>query len=125
MKREKYNGWTNYETWLVNLWMDNDQISQGYFAEMADEALDAATPTGSWTREESARFVLADKLKDHFENEYGGLVGPSGMWSDLLGAALSEVNWDEIASHLMDEAVERKKEEDKEWKDYAADKTAE
>ena len=20
---EKYNGWTNYETWLVNLWLGN------------------------------------------------------------------------------------------------------
>lgn len=20
-----YNGWTNYETWLVNLWIQNDQ----------------------------------------------------------------------------------------------------
>ena len=22
---EKYNGWTNYETWNVNLWFNNDE----------------------------------------------------------------------------------------------------
>ena len=27
---ERYNGWTNYETWLVNLWMDNEQGSQEF-----------------------------------------------------------------------------------------------
>lgn len=24
MKNEKYNGWTNYDTWLVALWLGND-----------------------------------------------------------------------------------------------------
>ena len=25
-----YNGWTNYETWNVALWMDNDETSYQY-----------------------------------------------------------------------------------------------
>ena len=24
MENTKYNGWTNYDTWLVSLWIDND-----------------------------------------------------------------------------------------------------
>ena len=24
MERKEYNGWTNYATWLTNLWIDND-----------------------------------------------------------------------------------------------------
>jgi hypothetical protein len=24
MDQAKYNGWTNRETWLVNLWLNND-----------------------------------------------------------------------------------------------------
>lgn len=25
MSNEKYNGWTNRDTWLVKLWLDNDR----------------------------------------------------------------------------------------------------
>ena len=36
--RTKYNGWTNYETWLCNLWMDSldfqDSIDDGTFDDM-------------------------------------------------------------------------------------------
>jgi hypothetical protein len=31
-----YNGWTNYETWLVKLWLDNDQWSQEAMLELAE-----------------------------------------------------------------------------------------
>ena len=27
---QEYNGWTNYETWNVALWMDNDETSYQY-----------------------------------------------------------------------------------------------
>ena len=29
-KAMSYNGWTNYETWNVALWMDNDETSYQY-----------------------------------------------------------------------------------------------
>lgn len=25
MENEKYNGWSNYDTWLVALWLNNDE----------------------------------------------------------------------------------------------------
>lgn len=31
METTKYNGWTNYETWLVNIWFDQS------FSEWASE----------------------------------------------------------------------------------------
>lgn len=29
MKNEKYQGWTNWDTWSVNLWYTNDNIAYG------------------------------------------------------------------------------------------------
>ena len=55
-----YNGWTNYETWVVNLWIDNEQGSQDFIRETAKEIYAEAKATDSWTREESARFCLSD-----------------------------------------------------------------
>ena len=30
-----YQGWTNYETWAVNLWLGNEQGSHEYWQEQA------------------------------------------------------------------------------------------
>jgi hypothetical protein len=97
-----YNGWTNYETWAVKLWIDNEQGSYSYWEEAAQEILDD-TDTDD-TREERKREAvgeLAGRLKDE-HNEAMPELGAS-IWSDLLGAALSEVDWYEIAEALLDD----------------------
>jgi hypothetical protein len=108
---ETYNGWTNYETWLVNLWMDNEQGSQDYYREQAREIYDETAsmaaiskPTGL-TVQESARMRFADWLKEHHE-ENRPEMPTCGVYYDLLSGALSEVNWDEIARHYIDAIVE-------------------
>jgi hypothetical protein len=62
-----YNGWTNYETWVVNLWIDNEQGSLEFFREQAKATYDEAAATDTWTREESARFHYADWLKEYYD----------------------------------------------------------
>jgi len=111
MERKDYNGWTNYETWVVNLWMSNDQGSDDHYRELAQEVYgesqEETRADGSvlFTRNERAALALADRLKDEFEEQQGELVGVTGMFADLLGAAMSEVNWHEIAEHhIADEA---------------------
>lgn len=99
MRDREYNGWTNYETWLVNLWMDE---GSDFFRERAQEIYDEAVPRSSLTAAEVARIDYADWLKDHHEEFQPELPG---VYGDLLGGALSEVNWDEIARHYI-EAVE-------------------
>ena len=39
MDEKKYSGWTNYETWLVKLWLDNDQWSQEKMLELTYTSL--------------------------------------------------------------------------------------
>ena len=106
-----YQGWKNYETWTVALWLDNDEGSSDYWREQAAEAQRSA-PAGSgedqptsaaWTPDEEARFALADQLKQHHEDMVEEL-GVQGVFADLLNAALSEVNWDEIAEHFISKA---------------------
>jgi hypothetical protein len=97
-----YNGWTNYETWLVNLWMDNEPGSQEFFRETAREYLSTATADDVWSKSEHARFHFADWLKDYHEDNRPELPG---VYGDLLGGALGSVNWSEIARHYI-EAIE-------------------
>lgn len=97
-----YNGWTNYETWATALWIDNEQGSYYQRCEMAQECWDDAEPTKYRTREESARYALADRLKDWITDE-DTMPRVGGLYSDLLNAALSEVNWDEIATNWMED----------------------
>ena len=104
---EKYNGWTNYETWAVNLWITNDQDTYNFWRETAEECLKEAKPTLTKegkeiiSKQEQARFNLADRLEEYHVEE----IRPEldDVYDDLLGAALSSVNWSEIAKSLMEE----------------------
>lgn len=112
MSTEKtYNGWTNYETWNVKLWIDNDEYSQESWNEQADECLEQAQADKFFTAEERARLDLADRLKEQFECGMYDLLdnakASASVWADLLGAAMSEVNWHEIAGSLLETAKER------------------
>lgn len=106
-----YNGWTNYETWAVKLWMDNDYGSYRYWESEAQDAWDGAEADGTFTRKERAAIDLADRLKDQWE-EGNPLSGQASAYSDLLNAALSEVNWDEIARNMLEEYEEEPEEEE-------------
>ena len=86
-----YNGWSNYETWNVKLWMDNDG-SLEYWEETAREI---AGRDGK----DSAANELAGMLKDSFQENAPDLG--ASCYSDLLGAALSEVDWYEIAEAIL------------------------
>ena len=106
-EKENYNGWTNYETWNVKLWIDNDQGSHEYWLDRACNWLAISQKTDIFTKEENASFDFREELKDYFEEGAQNLLEASKMqascFSDLLGSALSNVNWQEIAESLLEE----------------------
>lgn len=98
-----YNGYKNYETWNVCLWIDNDQGLQEYWGEIAQEVYDDAEATSYGTKKEMAISDLAKRMKDDFQEQMPEL---DGMWADLLGAALSEVDWHEVAETRLEDVEE-------------------
>ncbi len=108
-----YNGWTNYETWAVALWIDNDQYTQTYWQNAAKEAWDQADdkdPNPYLDRSANAQTLLADALKSEHDTDSEHPVfeaAQGSVYADLLNAALSEVNWHEIADSLLRDLAEQ------------------
>lgn len=91
---KEYNGYTNYETWAVALWIDNEEGSYNYWRERTQEA--------------ESIHELEDMLKDEHEEN---MPEVTGIYSDLLQAALDSVNWYEIAENYWKEYREEEEEE--------------
>ncbi len=106
-KDENYNGWSNYETWAVHLWLTNEQGTYNFCRELAHECIEQACECaqvreGIWQEIQARRFLLADRLKQHIQ-EHDPLADHASMYSDLLGAAISEVDWHEVANAFLGE----------------------
>ena len=83
-----HNGWSNYETWLVNMWYGD------IFADMSNEG------------EEVTAEYMQDLVEQMLESD--GALPQYGFAADILNAALREVDGDELAEHY---AVEDEKED--------------
>lgn len=117
MSKQRYNGWSNYETWTVDLWLGNEEGSYRYWHEQAQQHHEAAPTSdqvvnGTWTVEGAARFNLAVQLKQQITE--ASPLQEASVYSDLLQAALSEVDWYQIAERYLadlpgepDEAIRR------------------
>jgi len=102
-----YNGWTNYETWLIALWMDNNGLSE-HFNTRAQEIYDECKDKDETTQK------LAEEIEQHHEEQIEQNGVPNAGWiADLINAAMKEVNWHEIAEHYADE-VEQEEQDDTE-----------
>jgi len=101
---EDFNGFRNYETWTVALWLGNERSSYERWKEEArrlwDEAgHDSEVIAERWSREEKAELDLsssmAEAVKEMAEEVKGGFL------RDLLNAALAAVAWHEVAEHFL------------------------
>lgn len=106
-----YNGWKNYETWNVALWLDNDCGTESMMGEWAQECWDEALDGKYMSREDNAKSALSDRIKE-FVEEQNPLADQATMFTDLLNAALGEVDWYEIAEHYLSEVEKETQEEE-------------
>ena len=86
MTNTTYNGWTNYATWRVHL-----EIFDSLPLEDFSDAGDMDT--------------LADACKERAEY-YVECSSEPGLARDYALAFLSDVNWCEIAAHMLEECAE-------------------
>lgn len=82
----RYNGWTNYATWRVNL-----------------EIIDGINVRDLWPREvrDDDAYSLSKQLEEYAEEVVSGYGQVEGLAMDYARAFLSDVNWYEIAEHLL------------------------
>ena len=121
-KDTTHNGWTNYETWAVALWIDNEEWSQERAQEIARDARREGpehvnVKSGIWDAARAEVYILSDELKTWVRDtppDDGGMLPDLGatLASDLLGAAVSEVNWYEIAEHYLADLPTAEEEEE-------------
>lgn len=115
---DAFNGHPNYETWGVVLVLNDSPESQERILQLARAARDNAPNApqvldGIWTAPEAARFTLADALKDYVESMRDDAcpltharrhATPAEMMvAQMFSAAVSRVDWDDIARDLLDE----------------------
>ena len=89
MTDNTYNGWTNYATWRVGL-----------------EIFDGLNPIEDWGLEGETltESELAELLQEHAE-ELVSQTTPEGLALDYALAFMSDVNWYEIARHMLEEVA--------------------
>ena len=92
----KYNGYTNYETWNLSLWLDNNRE---WYRAVNDKALNLVNDV--LTKDE-AIYNLKNFIIDLVQNDEPKIV-PS-FFSDVLNASIREVNFWEISQNLIYEA---------------------
>ena len=83
----EYNGWTNYATWRVNLEVFDGQRAVDFGIQHQD-AYDAG------------------KILKEYVDETIEMSTTEGIARDYAYAFLSDVNWQEIAQHMIDDANE-------------------
>lgn len=102
-----YNGWKNYPTWCVNLWLSNDE---GLYESASQLVREELMPTQLGHRrfpeisvDRENRYNVAERLRGWVEYELAPDLGAS-FAADLLSYALGQVDWFEIADSWIEMA---------------------
>lgn len=89
MSDNDYNGWANYETWNVTLWIDNDEGMYGFVRDGLEELLDRNG--NDW------QSIPEVEIRELVRDAFGANKTPDGV--SLMDPAL---NWNEISDMLLE-----------------------
>jgi hypothetical protein len=86
----KYNGYANYQTWLLATWLMNDERETNYWQERA----------GQYTNAHLADYDIAKYMCSEVINQLDSQLPPeAGLLRDLVfNVALRDIDWMEVAN---------------------------
>lgn len=87
MKENSYNGWANYATWNVSLWIYNDEI---LYHELSDKQRVMKRREETWTEDSAMEFISS-------------LF--NGKTPDDVRLDSREIEWEEIAASLNEDLL--------------------
>lgn len=90
---EQYNGWTNYETWRIQLEVIDCTTLEGFGFDLHE------VDTADFADVESLAETVASWVHDVVTRDV-----PEGLALDLALSFLNRVDWIEIAEHLIADA---------------------
>ena len=89
-KNREYNGYSNYETWNFMLWANNDEPCYKLIQREVKDCIENGGDVGD----------LANGLRDIAHDQAPELK--MSFYSDVMMASVREVNFHEVAKHLLD-----------------------
>ena len=92
---KEYNGWKNYQTWCVKAYFDNNG-DDSMMREIARNSNEDSNP----------RYYVVENVKEYVQG-MNPIQDGADMFTDILQAALDDVDWYAIAdAYLADVADE-------------------
>ena len=103
---ERYNGWTNRETWNTHLWMSNDEGSYNAAREIVARHIanipEERGPNAA--SEEAIRNVAISYAADELREWWDETFAPTGAspLSDAWSYAIARTDWRRVAEAFAD-----------------------
>ena len=100
---DKYNGWTNYQTWAFNLWYDD------WFREDAKRIWDQWDSFNNSSElvkaNRQAIDILAESMAETLYRHSEIDDKPANFSDDMLTYAIGMINFHEVAGHYIDDLI--------------------